>query len=109
MQTSSLGRSSYATMPGSGGPVGKEAEQNQRNMLLLGGGAVAAIGAWYYIKSSPVRSTDPSLPLDSSPKCPEGSSHPSEGCRGRRRRFPPSRAAREASDLSYGFSMGSAR
>ncbi|KAG0654142.1 hypothetical protein C6P46_001952 [Rhodotorula mucilaginosa] len=40
-------------MPGGGGPVGKDAEQSQRNMLLLGGGAVAAIGAWYFMKSSP--------------------------------------------------------
>lgn len=42
-------------MPGGGGPVGKDAEQSQRNMLLLGGGAAAAIGAWYFMKSSPVR------------------------------------------------------
>lgn len=65
-------------MPGGGGPVGKDAEQSQRNMLLLGGGAVAAIGAWYFMKSSPVRPTGLSLPLDSGPRTPAGSSRPFE-------------------------------
>ncbi|BGP56910.1 hypothetical protein JCM8202_005723 [Rhodotorula sphaerocarpa] len=42
------GRAPYATSAG-----GTAQEQNQRNLLMLGGGAVAAVGAWYYMKASP--------------------------------------------------------
>ncbi|POY70910.1 hypothetical protein BMF94_6088 [Rhodotorula taiwanensis] len=53
-QSHRLGRVTYATMPGgTGGIGGKAADQNQRNLLMLGGGALAALGVYYYTKSSP--------------------------------------------------------
>lgn len=47
-------------MPGgTGGIGGKAADQNQRNLLMLGGGALAALGVYYYTKSSPVSLSTP--------------------------------------------------